>query len=66
MDVMAVRGAMLSAAGEAWAGFREAARDVFDYQFGRDAGETVSDGCDVVGGLAAMATNMHLTPAAGW
>ncbi|GBF98085.1 hypothetical protein Rsub_10314 [Raphidocelis subcapitata] len=65
-DVMAVRGAMISAAGEAWVGFREAARDVFQYQYGDSAAEVVSDAADVIGGIASIGTSMKLTPAAGW
>jgi carbon monoxide dehydrogenase subunit G len=65
-DVVAVRGAMFSAAGEAWAGFREATRDVFLHQYGEHAAEVVADAADCIGGIASIGTSMKYTPAAGW
>jgi hypothetical protein len=52
--VAAVRDALVNSVGAAWGGFKVATVDVFEHQYGAQAGGTVADSCDVVEGIASM------------
>ncbi|KIZ03693.1 hypothetical protein MNEG_4263 [Monoraphidium neglectum] len=60
-DVAAVRDALVNSVGAAWGGFKVATVDVFEHQYGAQAGGTVADSCDVVEGIASMGMAMKLT-----